>query len=106
MTERQKQMIADYLPNPRDPELGPFDYYVLDNAMRVQKVHVTDIYPNKDDLYHIVYTDSGRQVKSWLDGYGGFPLGFLYDNKEDCRAMTHSWYSGWEELRRLQEEEA
>lgn len=105
MTERQKQMIAGYLPNQRDPELDPFDYYVLDNADRVHKVHIRDIVPHGDETRYTVYTDSGKQIKYILDVFGAFPFGMLYDNKEDCRDRAHDWFSGWEELRRLQKEE-
>lgn len=103
MTEKQRKQIATYLPSPRDPELDRFDYYVMDRANRVQKVHIRDIIPHEDTTLYCVYTDKGRQVKSWRDtNFGGFYFSELYDNKEDCRDQTHLWFDGWEELRELE----
>lgn len=107
MTERQRKLIAAYLPHPRDPELDPFDYYVKDMADRIQKVHIVNIIPGpEDETLYCVYTDKGRQIWSWHDPqFGGFHFSELYDNKEDCKDQTHLWFNGWEELRRLQKEE-
>ena len=107
MTDRQKQMIETYLPSPPDPELGFNEYYVLDKADRVRKVHMREILPNGDDTTYGVYeVSSGRRIDAgWDSEFIGFRMSALYDNKQDCRDQTHMMYDGWENLRRLQEEE-
>lgn len=107
MTERQRQLIAAYLPHPRDPELRFNEYYVRDTADRVRKVEIRDILPCDDETTYGVYeVSSGRRIDA---GYGSPWIGFrkhtLYDNKEDCKDQAHLLYNGWEELRKLQEEE-
>lgn len=37
ITDKQRQMIAGYLPHPRDPELDFDQYYVKDTSDRVRK---------------------------------------------------------------------
>ena len=113
MTDRQKQMIAGYLPNPRDPDLDPLDYYVEDMRGRAITVHIQNIASNSyDTTIYQVCTDSGRLVhgpyetESELFGGGWYTMGSLYDNREDCIHSEHSMFDGWEELRELQRKEA
>ena len=113
MTDRQRQMIAGYLPNPRDPELDPFDYYVEDMRGRAITVHIEQITFNSyGTTIYQVRTESGRLVHgpyetdTELFGGGWYTMGNLYDNKEDCIHSEHSMYDGWEELRELQQKEA
>lgn len=112
MTERQKQMIAGYLPNPRDPELNPFDYYVEDMRGRAVTVHIYQIALNiyGTSIYQ-VRTASGNLVHGPYEtdpellGGGWYTMGSLYDNREDCIHSAHSMFDGWEELRKLQQKE-
>lgn len=108
MTDRQRQLIEAYLPHPRDPELEYDEYYVLDTAGRVRRVRIVDFLPYKDDMtYGVVESSTGRHIDAG-DGspWVGFRMYALYDNREDCRDQTHVIFSGWEELRRIQQEEA
>lgn len=107
MTDRERQLIEAYLPNPPDPELGFMDYYVRDTADRVRKVHVSDFFPHEETMEYDVYEIStGKRIDSgWADRWRGFHRGQLYDNREDCRNHEHDWYDGWEELRRIQRKE-
>lgn len=45
--------------------------------------------------------NSARRVDPGCDN--GFPMSELYDNKEDCKNMTHVGCNFWEELRQLEE---
>lgn len=106
MTERQRQMIEGYIPNPRDPELGDDDFYILDPYDRVQKVYITDINPgrmNEGVRYGVRYSSTGKKYGG--SDYGNTYMSQLYDNKEDCRNQTHMLFEGWEELRELQRKE-
>lgn len=112
MTDREKQMIASYLPNPPDEDRTVNEYFVLDTGGRVRKVYITDIFPSGDihddrSTYGVCESSTGRRVDA---GYGsifhGFRMGRMYDNREDCRNMTHEMYDGWERLRELQRKEA
>ena len=107
MTERERQLISVYLPNPRDPELEFNQYYVRDTADRIRKVEVRNILPHENEMSYGVYeVTSGRRIDA---GYGSQYIGFrkhaLYDNKEDCKSQTHLLYNNWEYLRELQERE-
>ena len=107
MTDRQRQLISAYIPNPRDPELGFDEYYVCDTAGRIRKVKIRDIFPHDEDsTYGVFEVSSGRRIDA---GFGSPWVGFykyaLYDNKEDCKNQTHLLYNGWEELRKIQEED-
>ena len=107
MTDRQRQLIDAYLPNPRDPELEFDEYYVRDTAMKVRKVRIIDILPHEDyTTYGVVEVSTGNRIDA---GYGSVWIGFrkasMYDNREDCRNLEHSMYDNWEELRRIQGEE-
>ena len=113
MTDRQKQMIAAYLPNPPDPELEFMEYYTKDSAGRIIKVRVVSFAQVEEgEICEIVRDIAGFKTRRVLGGWGEcskFP-GFyyksqLYDNKQDCRDGTHPWYFEWEKLRRIQREE-
>ena len=114
MTDWQKQLIAGYLPNPRDPELKMGEYYVLDMRDRPTKVWLVSIAPHGDDTVYQVVTPSGKAVHgpyevsgmSEVFGGGWYYKGSLYDNKQDCKDSVHSWYHYWEDLRMLQGREA
>lgn len=112
MTDREKQMIASYLPNPPDEDRTANEYFVLDTGGRVRKVYVSDILPtggpyNDITTYGVYESSTGRRVDA---GYGsifyGFRKGRMYDNRTDCRNMTHEMYDGWERLRELQRKES
>ena len=109
MTERQQRMIEGYLPNPRDPELDAFEYYILDDNNRVQKVYISDIMPGEslygETTYGVRYSATGNRFQGF-PGWGKVRKYQLYDNKQDCKDSTHSCYDGWEELRELQMKEA
>lgn len=114
MTDRERELIKAYLPNPRDPDLPPDDYYVLDNTDRVQRVHIRNIAYDKESYgVYQVFTDSGRLVHGPYEssehyeifGGGWYHMGALYDNKQDCKDCVHSWYHSWEDLRQKQKEE-
>ena len=113
MTDRERQMIEAYLPNPPDPELDLFEYYVLDFRQRAVKVRVVNIAWDKydEEIFQVV-TPSGRLVHgdwetdSELFGGGWYHKSALYDNKTDCKDDTHSVWNRWEELREIQKKEA
>lgn len=111
MTDRERQMIAAYLPSPPDPELGPQEFYMLDSADRVIKVWFSSIaYSGDDGEIRQVHRVSGNGGVFNASGEcGAFPGWYypwaLYDNKEDCKAHTHTLYNGWERLRELQQKE-
>lgn len=116
MDDRTRQMIEAYIPSPPDPTLEFEEFYYLQSTMKgeqVIKVHVLSVFPGdpfrSDDCEYSIY-----QVRSdglrWVDvGYGdhfrGCHRSELYDNKEDCKNQTHSWYEQWEQLRQIQQEE-
>ena len=105
LTEREKQLIAAYIPSPPDPELGFNEYYILDDYDRVQKVYICDINPgpcNEGLVYGVRYSATGNRFGG--DDYGQTPMYRLYDNKTDCRNRTHV-IDYWEDLRRKQQEE-
>lgn len=107
MTDREKRLIEEYIPSPRDQELGLFQYYVQDLSDRVQKVEITNICPwlDAETTYNVVQVDTRKRVKGWRK-CETFAMSDLYDNKQDCRNRTHSCYSYWERLREIQQKEA
>lgn len=112
MTDRQRQMIAGYLPNPRDPELGPDEYYVEDMRGRAITVHIQSIaVDGYGKSVYQVRTGAGRLVhgpfESMPDVFGGgwYTMAHLYDNKTDCLDGSHIMFDEWEDLRRIQKEE-
>ena len=46
LTEREKQLIAAYIPSPPDPELGFNEYYILDDYGQTPMYR---LYDNKTD---------------------------------------------------------
>ena len=106
MTDMQKQLFDSYIPTPRDKSLGDFEYFVEDMNGRIQRVEITDILPrtDADTIYLVVQANTRKRVKGWQQ-YDGFTMGYLYDNKQDCKDNTHNCYSDWERLRELQETE-
>lgn len=107
MTDREKELVAAYIPSPRDTTLGDFEYYVEDLSGRIQRVEITDILSPLDDetIYLVVQSNTRKRVKGWQK-YDGFTMGYLYDNKQDCKDGTHNCYSYWERLREIQQREA
>ena len=111
--ERTALKILEYLPNPPDPTLDTSEYYFLQQLSgqgRVIRVFALDCYPHKDGTGYGCYTMRGGRLCHVDDGWGGSPyhgvyMSQLYDNKEDCRNQTHSWYENWEELRKIQRQE-
>ena len=113
MDERTARMIAEYLPNPPDPTLDVSEYYFLQNNTgreRVIRVYALDCFPHKDYVGYGCYQQRGGRLVHVDDGWGGDPfhgiyMHQLYDNKEDCRNQTHSWFDRWEQLRDIQRKE-
>ena len=112
--ERTRQMIAAYIPNPRDPDLGPEEYYYRQSTARgeqVIKVRITNIFPGQPGQpmeYGIsqIRSDGPRWVDvGWGSPFRGAYLSQLYDNKQDCRDQTHQWVEDWERLREIQAKE-
>ena len=103
MTDRERELIAAYIPTPRDESLDDFEYYVKDRGGRIYKVYIADIYPHltDDETHYSVFTDDGKRITDTTDD-GNFPMRHLYDNKQDCKDETHNFYSGWERLREIQ----
>lgn len=112
LTEREQQMIADYLPGDPDPTLRDGEYYYCQSTMggeRVIKVFPLDILPHREGVEYGIYQDKGGKL-IWIDsGWGdrnrGVRFHDLYDNKDDCKNHTHFFLDEWEELRRRQKEE-
>lgn len=103
-----RYMIGNYIPSPRDPGLGVFEYYVKDDHGRIRKVEIASICPPDGydkDIYRVRLVNSGKMLLNSLNKHGGFPIRQLYDNKEDCRNETHHFFSAWEKLREFQWEE-
>lgn len=115
MTDRERLMIQEYLPNPPDPTLGFEEFYYRQSTMKgeqVIKVQVISIFPGQigGDLEYGIYQIFGNSLR-WVDtGWGdrnrGCHRSELYDNKDDCRDQTHLWCENWEHLRELQRQEA
>ena len=109
MTDRERQMIAEYLPNPPDPSLDFEEFYFLQNN-RVIRVYALDCFCHEHDVCYGLYTKRGGRLvrvdEGWGDPFHGAYRHELYDNKEDCRNQTHSWFDRWEQLRELQKKEA
>lgn len=113
MTDRERQMIAECLPNPPDPSLGFEEFYYRQSTMKgeqVIKVQVREILPTEEGFEYGIFQIYGNGLR-WVDtGWGNRNRGChrseLYDNKEDCRKQTHMWCENWEHLRKLQQKEA
>ena len=110
MTDRERELIAAYIPSPRDEELGEYDYYVkvyCGNKTKILRGHITEIFPyfvENENRYRIC-TDSGKTINNWKQD-GTFSMRELYDNKQDCRDGTHAWFDNWEKLREIQKAES
>lgn len=109
MTDRERQLIAAYLPSPPDPELGPQEFYMRDSADRVIKVWFSSFGLHGEDEIRLVRRENGDGVFNASGECVAMPGWYypwaLYDNKEDCRHVTHLFYDGWERLRELQQRE-
>lgn len=104
MTDRERTMIEAYIPSPRDKTLKQgVEYYVMGLDNKVYKVHICEILPNDDTTEYGCYTDKGRHIKSYRK-HEGWHMCDLYDNKQDCKNLTHGAYEYWEELRKIQEQ--
>lgn len=107
MTDRERKMIEAYIPSPKDETLSFGEYYILDDHDRVQKVYIQDIMPGMIDestKYGVKFCSTGKRYNGWK-GYGNTDMSELYDNKEDCRNMTHCMYGDWEKLRWMEGED-
>lgn len=111
MDERTKQMIKIYIPNPRDETLGFNEYYYrqyTNAGDRVIKVVIQEILPHEDTMEYGIYQERGHRLvridNGWGSPFRGVTMGYLYDNKEDCRHGTHDVNDRWEALRKAQEE--
>lgn len=102
--EKTRRQIEAYIPSPRDKSLGFNEYYVNQNG-RVKRGHVCELFETDDgdDLLGLV-DDRGRQIHGLWE-FDSFRRCELYDNEADCRNQTHGAYDGWEQLRRMQEED-
>lgn len=101
MTERQEKMIAAYIPHDADPDLRDGEYYFRQNN-RVIRVLALDIFPGRDGTFFGIYQRRGGRLVRVGEAYKSC----LYDNKQDCKDMTHDWVEEWEALRELQRKEA
>ena len=105
MDDRTRRMIEAYIPSAPDPSLRACEYYYL-QGNRVIRVWVHDILPYRDGTEYGIYQERAGHLVRIDAGYGdplrGVRMGYLYDNKEDCRDQTHSWYDNWESLRFIQ----
>lgn len=108
LTERERKMIADYLPHPPDETLEDGEYYFLQETSggeRLIRVYALDVLPLKDGTEYGIYQKRGnRLVRIGDDPLRGVRMGNLYDNAQDCRERVHWWVDEWEELRRRQRE--
>ena len=109
MTDRERQIIADYLPNPPDPDLQEGEYYYLQSTMggdRVIRVFPLDILPHKDGTEYGIYQQKGGRLvrvdSGWGDPSRGVRFHDLYDNRQDCKDRTHYFMDEWEEYRKIQ----
>lgn len=106
MTEKEKELIEDYIPNKRDESLEEDEYYVLTANDTVQKGIVRDIAFNArgEDIFRL--WNSRGVVHSWAsDNMGYVTKRHMYDNKQDCKDNTHFAYDDWEKLREIQKQE-
>lgn len=113
MTDRERTMIQEYLPNPPDPTLGFEEFYYRQSTMKgeqVIKVQVREVLPAEEGLEYGIFQIYGNGLRwvdtGWGSRYRGCHRSELYDNKEDCRNQTHLWCENWEHLRELQRQEA
>ena len=105
MTERQKQMIDSYLPNPRDESLDPFEYYYQRDDGKIFKVYISEICPLEHGTgYRCRYSHNGNMVHAFGE-YETIPMRQLYDNRQDCIDCSHLMFDEWEELRELQKKD-
>ena len=106
MTEREKQRIEYYLPNPKDKSLEFNEYFVLDTAQRCRRVYVAEILSHGvgDGVTYICREVSTGKIidAGWGSRWRGFRMGELYDNAQDCKDRTHQMFDGWETLREIQ----
>ena len=112
MTERERELIENYLPNPPDPGLQDGEYYYLQSTMggeRVIRVFALDILPHKDGVEYGIYQQKGSRLvrvnSGWGDPTRGVRKHDLYDNKQDCIDRTHYFMDEWEDLRETQRKE-
>ena len=78
MTDRQRQLIDAYLPNPPDPTLGDEEFYVLDTADRVRRVQVREILPRgwEEVTYGVYEVSTGNRIDAgWGNPWVGFHRG-------------------------------
>ena len=110
MTDRERQMIEAYLPNPPDPTLEQGEYYFCQSTAggeRVIRVFALDILPLKNGTEYGIYQKRGsRLVRIDVGDPGrGVTMANLYDNYQDCKDGTHYMNDRWEQLRELQRRE-
>lgn len=114
MTDREKQMIEAYLPNPPDPTLGDQEFYfkhITSGGVRIIRVFALDVLPHREGTEYGLYQEHGTNLR-WIDSFGlgdpsrGARRHDLYDNKQDCKDDTHMMYDDWEYLREVQKKEA
>lgn len=106
MTDRQREMIEAYIPNPKDDTLEDFEYYWMSDTGKIYKVYVSDINPLSHDRtgYGCRYSHNGNKVHAFGE-YESITMNNLYDNYQDCKDQTHLMFERWEELRELQKGE-
>ena len=111
MTDRQRQMIAAYIPGEPDPELDFAEYYMADSADRVIRVRASSIaYDDDQEIRQVITVGNRPHLVYGARGECGRNPGWyfmraLYDNRQDCRDDTHWMYDGWEQLRAVQRKE-
>lgn len=106
MTDRIKQMIEWYIPNPRDESLDRGEYYYKREDGKIFKVWISEICPTEYGIgYRCRYSHNCKLVHAFGE-YGTIPMRQLYDNKKDCADCSHLMFDNWEELRELQNGES
>lgn len=79
-----------------DTTLDRDEYYVEDVHGKVVKGRVVTLYIDEYGKSKYILCNGRGKIDSGMDAYGGFTLGNMYDNKDDCRASIHFMYDNWE----------
>lgn len=104
MTEKEKELIEYYIPNPRDESLEDDEYYVLTENETIRKGAVRELAINGNGEKTFRLWNGRGIVHCWArDNMGYVTKRHMYDNKQDCKDQTHFSYDDWEDLREIQQ---
>ena len=79
-----------------DTTLDRDEYYVEDINGKIQRGRITDLYSDRyGNVLYILCNGRGK-INSGYGDFGGFRKYHLYDNKEDCKNLTHYATDEWE----------